>query len=83
MTKLDTQIVTAETEFNSSLTTYNTFVNTTETLANNVTKFKTLIQDRYDEKTYCLYCFFFCMIFGVCSAPHDEVLVFLKKVEMF
>ena len=49
VTKLDTKIMTAETEFNSSLNTYNTFANATETLANNVSKFQALIQARYDK----------------------------------
>ena len=80
VTKLDTKIMTAETEFNSSLNTYNTFANATETLANNVSKFQALIQERYD-KNLPFMLFFLCCVWRL--APHGEVLVFLKKVGMF
>ena len=65
VTKLDTKIMTAETEFNSSLNTYNTFANATETLANNVSKFQALIQERYDKNLpFSVVFFVLCLTFG-------------------
>lgn len=67
VTKLDTKIMTAETEFNSSLNTYNTFANATETLANNVSKFQALIQERYDKNLpfmLLFFCVVLCLTFG-------------------